>query len=275
MDKALLRSRTARTLTALTALLLAATLTTACSSKSSGPSGSGGSAVSGGLGGDDASPGVTADSIKVGFLISDIGKVSASLGFKQANYGGAEGQTKQIQAVVDYVNANGGLGGRKLVPVIKVYDGSQDSPEYAESFCNALTQDDQVFAVVFEGQLQNNVRPCYSSRKTIMIDQGLLAKDQAEYERFSPYLWSATFPEYGSFLKGQLQALQSQNWFTGSKGVSVIALDGDVGRRQAAQTVIPFLASQGITNYKEFFIDTSNVGTLGAGTSTEIGRAHV
>ncbi|HCK78864.1 MAG TPA: hypothetical protein DHW34_02480 [Actinobacteria bacterium] len=270
MDKALLRSRTARTLTALTALLLAATLTTACSSKSSGPSGSGGSAVSGGLGGDDASPGVTADSIKVGFLISDIGKVAASLGFKQANYGGAEGQTKQIQAVVDYVNANGGLGGRKLVPVIKVYDGSQDSPEYAESFCNALTQDDQVFAVVFEGQLQNNVRPCYASRKTIMIDQGLLAKDQAEFERFSPYLWSATFPEYGSFLKGQLQALQSQNWFAGSKGVSVIALDGDVGRRQAAQTVIPFLASQGITNYKEFFIDTSNVGTLGAGSSTAL-----
>ena len=124
--------------------------------------------------------------------------------------------------------------------------------------------------MVFEGQLQNNVRPCYATRKTIMIDQGLLAKDQTEFERFAPYLWSPTFPEYGGYLKTQLQTLQSAGWLTGAKGVSIIGIDNDVARRQIDQSVIPFLASVGITNTQKFFIDTANIGSLGAGSSTAL-----
>ena len=216
---------------------------------------------------DAQSPGVTDTSIKIGYYVGKVSTVGASLGFKQANYGDV---TKQIQAYAATVNANGGLGGRQIIPVIKTYDGSLDNPEYAESFCNAFTQDEQVFAVVFEGQLQNNVRPCYATRKTIMIDQGLLAKDQTEFERFAPYLWSPTFPEYGGYLKTQLQTLQSAGWLTGAKGVSIIGIDNDVARRQIDQSVIPFLASVGITNTQKFFIDTANIGSLGAGSSTAL-----
>ncbi len=260
-------SRVLRVTGLIAAVLALALITSACSSKSNGPAISGTSGSGNAAGLDDASPGVTATTIKIGYIYTALGAVQKSLGFKQANYGDVE---KQIKAEVDYVNANGGIGGRQIIPVIKGYDGSQDSPEFAESFCNAFTQDEQVFAVVFEGQLQNNVRPCYATRKTIMIDQGLFAKDQAEFERFAPYLWSPTFPEYGGFLKGQLQALQSQGWLTGSKGVSVIGIDNDVARRQIDQTVIPFLASVGVTNTQKFFVDTSNVGTLGAGSSAAL-----
>lgn len=260
-------SRAVRVASLVAAVLALALISAGCSSSNNGAatSGTSGSGAAAGL--DDASPGVTATTIKIGYIYTALGKVQQSLGFKQANYGEVE---KQIKAEVDYVNANGGIGGRQIIPVIKGYDGSQDSPEFAESFCNAFTQDEQVFAVVFEGQLQNNVRPCYAARKTIMIDQGLFAKDQAEFERFAPYLWSPTFPEYSGYLQGQLQALQSQGWLTGAKGVSIIGIDNDVARRQIDQTVIPFLASVGVTNTQKFFIDTSNVGTLGAGSSTAL-----
>jgi len=179
-----------RAIAALAALALIATLSAGCGSEADSPAGSGSSGSGAAAGADDASPGVTADSIKIGYIVPDLGQLQESLGFKTANYGGADGVIKQIQASVNAVNANGGLNGRKIVPVIKKYVGGNDNPEYAESFCNAFTQDDQVFAVVLEGQFQNNARPCYFSRKTIMLDETLFAQDQKEFEKFSPYLWS-------------------------------------------------------------------------------------
>jgi len=257
-----------RAVAAAASIAMLGLLTTACTSTDTGAPGSGGSGVVAGA--QDASPGVTADSIKIGYIVIDLGTLSEQLGFKQANYGGKDGQVKQIQSVVNAVNANGGVGGRQIVPVIKVYDGTQDSPETAEAFCNAFTQDEQVFAVVMDGQFQNNARPCYFARKTIMIDQTLLAQDQAEFDKFAPYLWSPTFPEYGSFLKTQLQALQTQGWFQGTQGVSVVGVDNDIARRQIAQTVQPFLVSQGITKTQTFFVDSSNPGSLGAGTASAL-----
>jgi hypothetical protein len=260
-------SRVVRVTQIVATVIALALITAGCSSNNDGAAGSGSSGSGNAAGLDDASPGVTATTIKIGYYVSDLGSVRSSLGFQQADYGDV---SKQIQSYVAYINANGGIGGRQIIPVIKAYEGGQDSPEFAESFCNAFTQDEQVFAVVFEGQLQNNVRPCYSTRKTIMIDQGLLAKDQTEFERFAPYLWSATFPEYGGFLKTQLQTLQNQGWLAGAKGVSIIGIDNDVARRQIDQSVIPFLASVGVTNTQKFFIDTSNIGSLGAGSSTAL-----
>ncbi|MEI6693867.1 MAG: hypothetical protein WCL12_03935 [Actinomycetes bacterium] len=259
-----------RVVTTIAVLALIAALTTACSSKSNSTANSGSSGSGITAGGNDASPGVTADSIKIGYLLPDLGALQERLGFKTANYGGVAGETKQIEASVNAVNANGGLNGRKIVPIIKTYGGGQDSPEYAESFCNAFTQDEQVFAVVLEGQFQSNARTCYAARKTLMIDETLLAQDQTEFERLSPYLWSPTWPEYSSYLRTELAALQSQGWFTGTAGVSIVGVDNEIARRDITDIVIPFLTSNGITKSQSFFVDTSNVGTLGAGSSAAL-----
>ncbi len=264
------RLRWTRLVGSLAAMALIATLTTGCGSQSDGPSGSGSSGAGATDVADDASPGVTADAIKIGYLVPDLEKLQTTLGFKVPNYGGVPGITKQIQASVNAVNANGGLNGRMIVPVIKEYVGGNDSPEYAESFCNAFTQDDQVFAVVLQGQFQNNARPCYFARKTIMLDGTLIAHDQKEFEQFSPYLWSPTWPEYSGFLKTELQALKDQGWFSGSAGLAIVGVDNEVARRSIADVVQPFLSSANVIKSQTFFVDTSNPGTLGAGSSAAL-----
>jgi len=262
-----------RAASALAVVALLGAASAACSpGNTTGVAGSGGSgaAASGAQVDNDASPGVTADSITIGFLITDLGKVQEQLGFKQANYGGKEGVTAQINAIVNAVNANGGLGGRKVIADIKSYEGSQDSPEYAESLCNSFTSDDQVFAVIFEGQFQNNVRPCYTARRTLMIDQGLFSKDQAEFEKFAPFLWSPTFPEYGSFLRTQMRELANSGWLQGSQGVAIVGVDSEVTRRQIQNTVLPALTQAGVSKTATYFVDTSNVGSLGAGSTSAL-----
>ena len=104
-------------------------------------------------------PGITAKTVKVGFQIVDLGPLAKELGFKDADYGGIPGQTKDINALVNWVNQNGGMGGRQVIPDIKVYEASTDSPEQTQTQCAQFTQDDQVFGIVIDGLCRPTASP--------------------------------------------------------------------------------------------------------------------
>jgi hypothetical protein len=86
--------------------------------------------------------GVTADSIKVGVtlinydLIKDLPDVSEVRLDQQAIY----------QAFIDNVNAHGGVAGKKIVPVYKLYIPVGSAGLI--TICTALTEDDNVFATM-------------------------------------------------------------------------------------------------------------------------------
>jgi hypothetical protein len=206
--------------------------------------------------------GIDDDKVKVGYLISDISNLN--LGFVQPNYGTTASITKGIQAVVDWVNQNGGAGGRDIVADIVPFDGALSSPEQSQQLCAGFTQDKKVFAAVLDGQYQNNTLPCYKNANTLMIDQTVIAHDQTQFEQFKPYLWSPTHPEYGSFLKQELQTLVDNGFFEGAKGVQLMPSDDEVSRRAAKSIAEPFLKAQGITKMRTDYVDSTNTGTLGA-----------
>ena len=80
--------------------------------------------------------------------------------------------------------------------VFRLYDAQTDSPAAEEQLCNKITQDDKAFAVVMTGQYQTNARPCYAERQTLVLDASLYAMSQDYFDQYSPYLWTASFPEY-------------------------------------------------------------------------------
>jgi ABC-type branched-subunit amino acid transport system substrate-binding protein len=218
-------------------------------------------------GGDDAAGppinGITQDTVKVGFTIVDLGELAQTLGFKQANYGGVAAMSAGITAIVDYINANGGMGGRQVQPVIKSYLGSGDSPAQTQELCSGYTQDEQVFAVVMDGMFQTNGIPCYVAANTIIIDETLIAHDQQQFEANSPYLWSPTHPEYAGFMKAQLEAMNTAGFFTGNTGVSIVTSDDEVSRRTTETVVKPYLTELGVTRFIANFVDSTNISTLG------------
>jgi len=87
-------------------------------------------------------PGVTADSVKIGVtlinydLIKDLPDVSEVRLDQQRIY----------QAYIDNVNANGGIAGKKIVPVYKLYIPVGSAGLI--TICTALTEDDNVFATI-------------------------------------------------------------------------------------------------------------------------------
>jgi len=247
---------------------MCAALSTACTSDDGAGATGSGAAGSGAAAAGDPSPGVTATTVKVGFVIADRGGISANLGFKTVQPGTVEVRTAGINAIVNAINLNGGVGGRQIEPVIRVYQSAEDSPETAEALCRDFTQDAQVFAVYIDGQLQNNARPCYRTNKTIMLDGTVVGLDQAEFQNYGGYLWSATLPEYGSFIRAQLTYAQAQGFFNGIKGVQLLVADDEVSRRVTDTIVKPVLQQAGVTKVDTNFINSSNAGTLGSTITT-------
>jgi len=97
--------------------------------------------------------GVTKDSIKVGIAII---QYSAIADFVDYTFG----DTKAVsQVFVDYINNNGGINGRKIIPVFKEYPPIPGGKPDPLSLCTAWSEDDKVFAVLgvfidFTGQGQ-------------------------------------------------------------------------------------------------------------------------
>jgi hypothetical protein len=90
----------------------------------------------------DSFRGVTADSIKIGFTIVDYDAIAEFVDFNRGD------QEAIAQIFVDWINENGGVGGRSVDPVYVTYPpipGQEPSPQVV---CTQLTDDEQVFAVL-------------------------------------------------------------------------------------------------------------------------------
>ena len=95
-------------------------------------------------------PGVTATTIYVGArYIKNQGTANSIIG---AGGAGGGDERDAYKAVIDDVNANGGIAGRKVVPVYAPLDATSNTPadQQRQADCNTWTQDNKVF-VIFAG----------------------------------------------------------------------------------------------------------------------------
>lgn len=127
-------------------------------------------------------PGFTASEIKIGLTLFRPGSISQQFGIDAA-YG--DGQ-KQAQAVVDYVNARGGIAGRRVKPVYYTVDfgrtNFQDGQFEAEA-CAKWTEDERVFAAANNAMARAQLLPCLAKKGVPGIHDGMPIDEQ----RLAPY----------------------------------------------------------------------------------------
>ena len=101
--------------------------------------------------------GVTPDTITIGVSMLNFDLLQ-EMGLTAAGWGDQQGV---FQALVDDLNANGGILGRNVVAVYDYY--SPIDADDAERACTVLTQDNEVFAAVlgFVGPLAGTADPCF------------------------------------------------------------------------------------------------------------------
>ncbi len=119
--------------------VVAALLLAACKSTSSS-TGTSASTATTAAATDTRAPGVTSNSIQVGIVWYDLSSLVSVLHINDGDF------VKAYQAIVDDINAKGGIHGRKLVATFAGFNPTSSTE--AQTACTKLTQDTKVFVAV-------------------------------------------------------------------------------------------------------------------------------
>lgn len=153
---------------------------TACTSDPDEAAGGGG----GGGGGAASTRGLTDDTIRVGYIGADFGDLSeAGLAPDLGD------QEKIVQAVVDEINDEGGIGGRQVEVRIRLVSALA-GPEDAEAACIEMTQDFGAFAVIYGPATARSTAECLAvANDTLTL--GSTGFDSGLYEEADGRLFTA------------------------------------------------------------------------------------
>ncbi len=187
-------------------------------------------------------PGVSAKVVKVGFVVLDYSSLEKQLGIKLSDRGDVDAQ---IKALVTWANGNGGLAGRQIQPVIVRSEALKDSVASEKAICDHFTIEEPVFAVVMEGMLQDNVRPCLAQARILMLDTTLYPVSSDDRDKLAPYYVSPGLPPYEQAMGSFVSGLSSQAFLGEGAKVGVLALQSLSNQRLYAKYVLPALKKAG------------------------------
>ncbi|MGH2806760.1 MAG: hypothetical protein ACRDKT_05735 [Actinomycetota bacterium] len=152
--------------------------------------GSGGSetVASGRVTAGENGPGVTSDEIKIGIgYAEDTGEANQALGAAGASQAGWE---RAHNAMIDYINANGGIGGRKVVPVFHRLQTVTSEPidQQDQEACAHWTEDDPVFISNGAWRTENGIACLEKAGTVVMTSNGLRYKSGSFFEKYPHYV---------------------------------------------------------------------------------------
>jgi hypothetical protein len=232
-----------------------------------GPAGAVGPGTSGTAAG--GTRGVTDKTVRVGITYSsDVQKYAEVL-----NPNAKTVDPRDVaKVIVDHVNAQGGVLGRKLEPVYydqKLADAIANQDAANQAACVAFTEDTPVaWAIV---NLANRINyQCMAKGKTVTWDVNTGDPvDQQWAKQYLPYFYAPVMPDSAKYLPAWIDRLAAQQYFTGwdpatqtpspatPVKVGVYYFDRPTDKRIYEQHLKPALARHGITVAADFAGDPS------------------
>jgi hypothetical protein len=210
-------------------------------------------------------PGVTNTTITIGVNLpnpqsaTEISSAFGASGVQSTN------NTAAVEAIVNYVNAHGGVAGRKLVALYTYTDitqGTYDSEDQA--VCDTFTQDNKVFAVI---ELINDGSPvlasCLAQAGVVLIDDGnsIIYDTKTIAADFGAGYYAPThlvLDRYGEVIDG----LAQEGYFSGNPKIGVVIFDLPQYQETVTNVIEPALAKLGLSVSDTYAFDapTSTAG---------------
>src|SRR5579862_7569456 len=244
------------TLVVVVAIVAGVAYAVASGGSSPGRSGSGPAASTGtsiptgtpsGIGVDQASTstrGITKTTINIAFPISNLTSLASNFGFaRDAEY---SAQRKAITTYVNAVNANGGIDGRRINPIIANIDPTNEASMRA--LCKQWTEGSPpVFAVLDGvGSWTGDNELCVAQEgKTPLIGQWTTVTNWTQ--EGAPYLWW-TGPDQAQILATVVQWGKSSGLLTNSSRIGIVAGDRTSDQVALNQYLLPDLRRAGFTD---------------------------
>jgi hypothetical protein len=197
--------------------------------------------------------------VKVGFVVASN---STDAAFKAAGVGALQvgDQHAQAQAVVDDINAHGGLAGHPIQPVFNTPDASASSYEQADSEqCAAFTQDAHVAFVISVLAHTPTLHDCLAKKGVTLLDDDLYLYDSKVVH--PGYLFMPSGWLLDRLMRNEIDGLARMGFFKDPGRVGVLLYDLPIPKRVLQDTVLPLLAHYGKTQVD---VATSSFDTASA-----------
>lgn len=183
--------------------------------------------------------------VKVGFEVIKGGNAAVAAAFgTPVNFGDGKAE---ITAIVDDVNAHGGVGGRKIVPFIAELNVA-DGDSGRDAGCRSMTEDNHVQFIITVINISQAFATCAAKHGVPVINASFGSGDDGLYATIGKYLYSPSLLSLNREESVVLDALHASGKAGASTLVGVITDDthDQIASRVYKATMDPKLNSWGV-----------------------------
>jgi hypothetical protein len=221
--------------------------------------------------------GLTSDAVKIAFIkLGSWQNLGANFGVVSIDWGDIDAQAKIL---VEWINANGGIDGRKVEYIVEEYKQEDASPDVEAQLCQRIADDFGAWAVVLQGQIHLSTRECYAKKGVLMLDPSPFSFDDDLYAQISPMYFSPSTPSITRVARALPGALHERGWFTpmverseSETKLGIVRWDSPYALRVLEQDLTPALDALGEEIALVHAIDSSDAGTIQSGITNGIVR---
>ncbi len=206
-------------------------------------------------------PGVTATTIKAGIAVAeDPNAGNNAFGITTADVHNLE---DMYRAVVDDLNARGGVQGRKIELVVYKYGSNTTNDVYNQEACERFTKDNKVL-VKFDGLGPTGLACLEKAGVTTFGGGTVSGYGQAEYAQY-PHIFDVSVMDIDTQMSTVVDGLNAQGWLSGwnhltgsprnaAPYVGVLAYDIPYFVRAVENHALPRLRAAGVTRMETSYI---------------------
>jgi hypothetical protein len=219
-------------------------------------------------------PGVTDKEIKIGFMVT----ANLQAAFAAIGAGGQPPDEIDLYRVlVEWVNAHGGIGGRKVVPVFAETDVYTNWQTQADQVCAKFADDERVavgVSSVVGGH--DGLATCMAGKGVPLVEQNHWLWDNPYWERLGKYLYMPSRMRPERSIPAGVATLAEGGYFEQGHRLGLVRFEGPVFERLSRNVMQPALAAHHANLVDEVAISSpggaSDLGGVGAQLSSAILR---
>jgi hypothetical protein len=194
-------------------------------------------------------PGIGSGTLDIGvYTATGATKLYGDLGLKGLNFGDHE---KQAEAVANWINENGGAGGRKLRLVFHDFNipraAAGDAAGETQAACEAWTQDRKVYAVVnpIANAYMDQLTTCLEKHGVITLNNSAMV-DARFMQRHGDYFYAPSSLNLTRALREEIAALHKRKFFDPKAPVGIVRYNTPEDEGVVADGVLPELRKRGL-----------------------------
>jgi ABC-type branched-subunit amino acid transport system substrate-binding protein len=184
--------------------------------------------------------------IRVGIFYLDGGNQALSSGFGDTPVNFGDGRL-EARAVVEDINKNGGVGGRKIEAFYQPVQAQNANGAGLEAACRGLIEDHKVSVIASMFNVRSQLVACAHKGGAILLDVALGAGDNDLYQKFADTLYTPTQLNLDSEQRLVItEAVQTGRLKKSDKVGVLIQQDDETFQRVYDSTMKPVLREAGI-----------------------------